>query len=491
MSIAFNTIPLVINTPGSYIEFDSSRAVRGLQLQPHNVLLVGNQLTSGSVATAGSVYPIPSEASALALFGAHSQLYEMVKAYKAVDRLTPVWAIPLTDLVGGAKAVHKFTIVGTATASGSIAFYIAGRRFTISVAVSDTASALVTAAVAAAAALTDLPVVCIDGNGDIVECTAVHKGVFGNQIKLGVNLMVNESMPAGITVTITQGTTAGSGDSDHATAVTGMGEDQYNTVVCGCYTTTEIAKLVTEMESRESAMRCIEGVLFGAVCDTTANLATYAGSFNSSVLCMSGYETSALCLTPWEVAAQIAAINAASVQVDPARHQCGTSLSNAYAAARGTRFTRAQRDTLLGLGVSTLKANDSGGMCVERLVTTKITTSGLSDLALFDLSPTVRTLHAIRYTIRARIASKFANFKLADDDGIPRPKVATPSVVRAELVALFWEWFFSGWVENPDQYMADLLVERDSSDPNRVNAIVPPDIINSFLVFAGQISFIR
>lgn len=490
MTISFNTIPLTINTPGSYIEFDSSRAVQGLQIQPHTVLLIGNQTSSGT-ATSGVPIPMPSAAQAIASHGAHSQLYEMVAAYKAVDPLTPVWTLPLTDLVGGVKAVHKFTVAGTATAAGTIAFYISGRRFTVAVTVGMTATQVVTAAVAAAGLLTDLPVLCSDGTGDVIDCTAVHKGVFGNQILLGVNLMTGEAMPAGLTVTITQGSTAGSGDSDHATAVTAMGEDQYNTVVCGVYTVAEVAKLVTEMESREGAMRCIEGVLFGAATDSAADLATYLGNFNSSILCMTGYEESGLCPAPWEVAAQIAAINAYACQVDPAKHQAGTALVNAYAPARGTRFTRAQRDTLLGLGCSTMVASTDGRLTVERLVTTKITTSGLSDLALFDVSPTVRTLHAIRYTIRARIASKFAFFKLADDDDIPRPKVATPSVIRAELLALFWEWFYAGWVENPDQFSTDLLVERDATDPNRVNAIIPPDIINAFYIFAGQISFIR
>jgi len=490
MTIAFNTIPLIINTPGSYIEYDTSRAVHGLQIQPHDVLLVGNKTATGT-ATSGAVLPVPSADDALVLFGTDSQLYQMVKQYKAVDRLTPVWAIPLTDLMGGVAAIHRWTVTGTATAAGEIAFYLSGRRFTVPIIVNETAAQVVTAAVAAAALLTDTPATVTDGGTGFLTATAIHKGVFSNQIKLGVNLNAGEAMPAGLAIAISA-PTAGSGDTDHAAAVTAMGEDQYNTMAVGVYSLTEIAKIVTELESRESAMRCIEGVVFGAVCDSAANLATYAASLNTSILCVTGYEASASCLTPWEVAAQVAAVNAASVQVDPARHQSGTSLSGAYAAARGTRFTRAQRDTLLGLGISTIRASSDGRMLVDRLVTTKITnSSGLSDLALFDLSPHVRTIHAIRYTIRARIASKFAYFKLADDDGIARPKVATPSVIRGELVALFWEWFYAGWVENPDQYMADLLVERDGSDVNRVNAIIPPDIINSFLVFAGQISFIR
>jgi len=58
-------------------------------------------------------------------------------------------------------------------------------------------------------------------------------------------------------------------------------------------------------------------------------------------------------------------------------------------------------------------------------------------------------------------------------------------------VALFYEWFNEGWTEDDAQFIADLLVERSSTDPNRFNAILSPNIINAFLVFAGQIAFIR
>jgi phage tail sheath gpL-like len=97
----------------------------------------------------------------------------------------------------------------------------------------------------------------------------------------------------------------------------------------------------------------------------------------------------------------------------------------------------------------------------------------------------------MRYTKIARITTKYAGFKLADDGTQPRPKVATPSVIRAELVALAYEWFDAGWMENPEQFASDLRVERNANDPNRVDAIVSPDVINAFLVFAGQIAFIR
>lgn len=52
MSISFNTIPSNIRTFGQYIEVDNSRAVRGLPGQPHVALIIGQRLSTGTVAAA-------------------------------------------------------------------------------------------------------------------------------------------------------------------------------------------------------------------------------------------------------------------------------------------------------------------------------------------------------------------------------------------------------------------------------------------------------
>ena len=43
---------------------------------------------------------------------------------------------------------------------------------------------------------------------------------------------------------------------------------------------------------------------------------------------------------------------------------------------------------------------------------------------------------------------------------------------------------WSGLVENLRQFKAHLIVERDSDNPNRVNVLYPPDLINQLRIFA-------
>ena len=487
MAIAFNSIPLTINTPGSFIEIDTSRAVQGLGALPHTVLICGIMGSTGT-ATAGEVTKVNSGADAVGKFGQHSPVAEAVAAYKSVDALTEVFAIGLTEGTG-AQAAGSFAWSGTATEDGAVYGYVGGRRFGVAVTSGDTATDVADAFLVSYNLLLDSP--CSMGSTTGTNAvTARFDGAYGNDIQIGVNLQDGEELPAGITVTLTQ-PVSGSIEPDYADAITAMGEEWYNTIVMCTSDSTEIGKMVTELEDRWGPMRQLEGSLFVSKPDTATNLTTYGNGFDTQTLVVTGTEKSALSPLAWEVAAMEAARDAAQAQVDPARHTYGLVLPGASAAPRGARFSRAERDTLLSDGISTTKAGSDGRMYIERVITTWQTQGGIANDALKD-QPHVRTLSAIRYTLRQRIASKYGRHKLADNGNeIAGQPIVTPDTIRAELISIFLQWQSQGWVENVEQYKAELLVERDETDPNRVNAIIPPDLINSFYVFASSVQFLR
>jgi len=103
----------------------------------------------------------------------------------------------------------------------------------------------------------------------------------------------------------------------------------------------------------------------------------------------------------------------------------------------------------------------------------------------------VLTLYRLRFQVRARISQKFPRHKLADDGNLigPGNAVVTPKVIRAELISLAQDWIEAGLVEGIEQFKADLLVERDQADPNRINALIPPDLVNQLRFFASMIQF--
>lgn len=491
MTIAFDQIPLVVNTPGVFAEFDASNAVKGSAVAPHEALIVGQMLSTGT-ATAGVPYAVASADEAKALGGEGSQAALMAAAFKAADPLTDLWMVFLADNGSGVAATGSIVWTGTATESKELPIYVAGRRVSVSVVSGDTASTVETKAVAAFALERDLPVTVAADAAAGIDFTARNKGTAGNQIFLGVCQLPNERVPAGLAVTVTA-MSAGATDPVYSGIAAALGEEQYHTVVSGLCVATPTGLLVTEFESRWGAMRAIEGQIFAAYADTRANLTTLGNSFNSLTLTVVGVEASALERMPCEIAACVAGLSARQTQTDPSRALTGVLLPGFYGPKRGSRFTRAERDILISDGISTLTTGADGRSHIERLVTTYQTNSqSIPDKALQDLT-TVRLLAALRYSAVVRIGSKFARFKLADDDTAvpPGQPIVTPKIVKGELIALFLDWQDNGWVEGLAQFKRELLVERDGSDPNRMNALLPPDLINNLLVTAMRIAFRR
>ena len=58
------------------------------------------------------------------------------------------------------------------------------------------------------------------------------------------------------------------------------------------------------------------------------------------------------------------------------------------------------------------------------------------------------------------------------------------------MIALALEWERDGLVENLDQYKQELIVERNDSDRNRADLMIPPDIVNQLRIFAAKVQFI-
>ena len=89
------------------------------------------------------------------------------------------------------------------------------------------------------------------------------------------------------------------------------------------------------------------------------------------------------------------------------------------------------------------------------------------------------------------ITNKFPRCKLADDGTRfgPGQVIVTPSVIKAELISEYTMDAYNGLVENTSDFVANLLVERDTIDPNRINVLYPPDLINQLRVFAVLAQF--
>lgn len=490
MSISFSLIPSLLRTPGRYVEFDSSRAIRGLPGIPFKVLMIGQKLSAGTQAV-NTLVRVGSADVARTLFGEGSMLHAMAVRYFANNATNELWAIALADGGGAAAAAGDITFSGSATSAGTLYLYVAGRRITVAITAAMANSAIATAVAAAVTAVTDLPVTAAVDGGDPtqVNFTARHAGVAGNSIDIRLNYYDGgEALPPGQGATITP-MAAGSVNPDVTAAVTAMGDEWFNVIAMPYTDTTALNALEVELASRWGPMRAIEGQAIAAHVAAHGALLTLGNGRNSphtSIMGVYGSPT-----PPWEWAGALAGVAAFYAQQDPARPFQTLPLVGVLAPPEGDRFTQSERNLLLLDGIATFTVDLDGTVRIDRLITTYQTNAaGAPDPSYLDAN-TLFTLGYLRYTFRNHFATRYPRHKVGDDGNRfgAGQAIITPKIGRAECITLFRQWEERALVENVDQFKADLVVERNADDRNRLDFLLPPDLVNQLVVVGAQIQF--
>lgn len=487
--ISFNQISAFIRTPGFYVEFDNSKANKGLVLDQTRILMLAQKLPTG---TAPALTPIRTLAADQGSKdgGRGSMGDVMVRAFKGANDQGDLWVMYLDDNGAGTAAAGSVTITGPATAAGTLNLYIGGARVQLAVAAGSTANAIATDLAAAITANADLVVTAaVDGvTPSKVNVTARHKGEAFNGLDIRANFYQGETAPAGLALTCVN-LAGGAGNPDLTAALAALGDVQYHHVILPYTDGANLAMVVAEFSDRWSATRQIEGQVWTAHSGNHAALTTLGNGQNSEVVSVMGCYASP---TPaFLVAAIYGAVSSFHLDIDPARPLQTLWLKGMLAPVEKDRFTRSERNLLLYDGISTFTVTQDGRCLIERAVTTyQVNLYGLPDPSYLDVE-TPATLAVLRRTLRARLSQKFPRHKLADDGTNfgPGQAIVTPSIIRAELIALARQWEEMGWVEHLDDFKAQLIVERNPNDPTRVDAVLPPDLVNQLRVFAGLVQF--
>ena len=489
--VSFNLIPIDVRKPGNYIEIDNSRAFNGLSGLPTKVLVIGQKTSAGTVNELEPTLTLTAD-QAKKYFGAGSQLANMCE--RLIDAMPgpgiEIRAIAQDDADGASAASGNILFGGTITAAGTLYLYIAGRRITVGVASYDTPADVATNVVAKITAETDLPVsAAVNGSTDEqVDLTAKNKGLEANLIDVRVNYYDDEELPAGLTATITA-LTSGSGNPDIADVFSTIGDEWYTDIVVPYTDTANLTELKSELESRFGPMAMIDAHAYVGLADTHANLITEGQSHNSPHVSFAPADSSP---TPhYEWAAAFGAVGSFYGKQDPARQLRTVKLPGILPPKVTKRFTATEQELLLRNGMSTWYVDADGAVRLDRLITSyRENALGAADPSYLDFT-TVKTVTYLRYDTNTYIALRYPNWKLADDgtNFARGQNVVTPNTIRASLIARFKQWEEQGLVEDIDQFKADLIVERDANDPNRINSLIPPNIVNNLRVFAGLLQF--
>lgn len=488
--VTFNQVPSSTRVPFVFVEVDASRAQTGPAIQEYRVAIIGQKLPSTPVAA--NVPTLCTSADQVGLaFGFGSIIHGQAIAFFRANNVTEAWFVGVEDAGGAVKATRTLTVTGPATAAGSIFLYVAGRRIVASVANGDTANtvaASINSAILASEFVGQLPATSGVAT-NVVTLTARNGGTQGNGIDARFNFQTGEVFPAGVSVVSAAGV-SGATDPTLGTALASLGAKQYHVLAVGLNDATSIAAVDAELATRFGPSVQLEGSAFYAKADTHANLVTFGFSLNSKHTTVVGLKAPPSPV--WEIGASVAGIVARFGQADPARPFKTLELVGIVGPALADRFTLQERDLLLKNGIATVLVDDAGVTRAERLITTwQTNATGAKDVSFLDVN-TLLTLSYLRFDFRTGFSTTFPRHKLADDGSRygPGQPIVTPKIAKAFAVSRFRAWENLALVEGLEQFQRDIVVERNVTDRNRLDILLPPDLVNQLQVTGVSLQFI-
>jgi len=504
MAITIANIPDTIRTPGVHAEIDGSRALKGLYANPHKALILGNALDSGGAVVGEKDYwtlvAISQDNMAEGYFGNGSEIARMCKAFKQNNPNTELYAMAVSGGTDKASATLQTSVALSAngfSTAGAGTYYLMIDGIDVQVPMTSAWSTTDVNSIIVDYVNADstLPCTASTNATSAVNLIAVCSGTQGNYLDVRDNYYTWQSMPAafsgGDSVQIT-GFADGAGTTDLADVWAAIDDERFNYIIQPYIDSANLTELEDELEDRFGPLEQKQGHGFTCVRGTNASCTTLGNSRNSPYNTIIGMYDSPT--SPEEWAAAWGAKGAKYLNQDPARPLHYLELDGILPPPVESRVTRAERDVLLYDGISTFKVSDGGKIQIERCITTYQTNAlGISDPTFLDVN-TMATLGEIRDQWVSRMSTRFLapRFKLADDGFPVQPGtyVATPSMIKQETIALFTLLRDKGYIENLDDFIENLVVERDVTDRNRVNVLLPPDLINQFRVLAGLVQFI-
>jgi phage tail sheath gpL-like len=487
-AVSFNNIPADALVPLFYAEVDPSQA--NYFRNDSRLFLFGQKLSSGT-ALAGTPILVNSTDEAIEKFGAGSMLARMHKYARLSNASSEIWVCPLSDDSAGVASTGSITVLGPATAAGTLNLYVAAQRVRVSVYTADTAASIATSLAAAINANEALPVsAAVDGVTPAkVNLTCKWKGETGNDVTLVPNYYGSigaENYPYGVSLAVTA-MSGGSGNPDVADAITAMGDEYYGSFVNPYTDAAALEALKLELgdtSGRWSPLRQKYGHVWSAKRGSLSSLVTFGATNNDQHGTVFGFETD-LPNPLWENVGAWGARSARSLDNEPARPTQTLELVGLLPARPGQRFTITDRQSLYAHGVAAAN-HDSGVVRIDRSVTTYQKNAwNQPDQSYLDAEILFQLSFGIRY-MKTRLTSKFGRHALADDgtrfgDGLA---IVTPKIIRAELVAAYQELVEMGIFENAKAFEKNLIVRRNESNPNRIDVLYPPDLINQLRIFA-------
>jgi len=481
MVVQFNQIPDNLRVPFFFAEVNPGQS----PYQSIARLLLIGQKTAAGVATANE--PIFVRGDTDGLFGPGSMIGEMWETAKRNAPFQEIWCLPLDDAAGATAAAGTVTVANLpVTQSQNIIFYVAGIRLAVVATIADTDATLATKIADEINAELSLPVTAA-AVGAVVTATAKNGGTIGNSIRIETALSVDDSLAADQYLTIVQ-PNGGAGDIDLATAFATLGSEEYDWVAAPYNQVADLdaaRDFLDGVSGRWSPFQQLYGHYITARPDTVGSLSALGNLRNdphSSVMATYNSPTPS-----WIWAAAIGAQAAQHLQSAPELSRpLQTLILRDVRPPKliADRLSISDQQVLYFDGISGYHTNKDGTVAINRLITTYQRDQwGSPDQTFLDVNTLAQTMYSIRF-LKQKITSTYPRSALADTNPNGLQGIVTPDDMRDLIVHGYTELVADGVVENLNVFRESLIVERNISNPNRLDVFLPLDVVNQLRIVA-------
>ncbi|MBY2918867.1 phage tail sheath subtilisin-like domain-containing protein [Rhizobium leguminosarum] len=455
------------------------------------MIILGHGLAGGSLAE-GQISICNSRTDARVLCGAGSMLEAMFIAARRNSPAQEIWIGRVAD--SGTAEIRTITIGAPPAAGGQGILLIAGEAVSVELAAGLSANALATALAAAINGyynrLTGMSLpFTASAATNVVTLTARHKGTYATGLDLFVPILDTVNAFAGLFTFATA--TPGAGTPSLSNILAAMNDDPFEIIVSPFGDGTSLDTLnsfLGEVSGRWSYIQQLYGHAFYPKTDTSTNLVTFALARDTWHLTMIPRFSSGGFAEPdyiWvaAVVGRIAAWLGGGSNGDVSRNQSGLLVEGLSAPRdRAYWMDYATRDAMLKNGVSTWNVNRSGQVTIDKIITQQQTTNGAPDTTFRDIQTVYQLTYALK-KFRADLAFEHSNKGIADSNPLNLDALTTVKDIKATLFHSYKQ--MSGVLENSEQALLNMVVERDTDNPSRVNMRLPLDVVNPLDILAG------
>lgn len=465
--VSFDNIPNSLRVPGQYIEFNTRNAVQGLPQNPQKMLLLAPMLTTGTK-TANEPVQIFSDVQAGEWFGRGSWAQLMVRQAFLNNPYLDLTVLGLPDHEAGVAASARVELLGTVASTSSVELNIAGTPVNVAAVAGQTPTQVAEKLVNTINA-SDLPVSATNAQG-VLTLTAKNKGEIGNEISIRF-----DAANSGLTPNVSE-MAGGAKNVDIGKALSNIAGKHYHIIVSPFNDDANLRVLSEHVEQVSNAIEqrgCV--AVIGHRHSMTSGAALTAKLNNGRMVCAwyaGAVESTAM------IATAFAAVMAA--EEDPAR-PLNTLMLKGLSITADKHFPLFNEcQTALYNGLTPLTVVNNRVQIMRAVTTYTKNSQNVDDPSLLDVT-TIRTLDYVRRAVKERIALRFPRDKLY--------KRMLPKV-RSEILDVLLKLEQAEIIEGVAENKAKLIVTRSLFDANRVNAVIPADVVNGLHVFAGRIDLI-